>query len=247
MASLKDEKMMKNLVVLLACLGLVVQLSGCSLFSSDKKSGEEVAADIDSADLEKLEGDDSLSSAAVDHSASDSLPEDALGETSAAPATTADTAAPPPADIAAAPVDMPPDTGAHDALPADPFSDNSSSASNELPPPPMDSSTSSTTVVDSGVTSTPDTVPMVESTTKTTTKTTSSFSSSSESSFSEPKKPSAPLQKVATAPWQVGKTWYNTVYFARPGDTLSSISQMIYGSNKVAERSEEHTSELQSH
>ncbi len=42
-------------------------------------------------------------------------------------------------------------------------------------------------------------------------------------------KVSVPLQKMATAPWQVGKTWFNTVYFARPGDSLSAISTKIYG------------------
>lgn len=44
----------------------------------------------------------------------------------------------------------------------------------------------------------------------------------------------APLQKIATAPWKVGKTWYNGVYFARPGDTLASISQTIYGEDRTA-------------
>lgn len=42
-------------------------------------------------------------------------------------------------------------------------------------------------------------------------------------------KPKPSLKKVASAPWQVGKVWFNTVYFARPGDSLSKISQKIYG------------------
>ncbi len=48
----------------------------------------------------------------------------------------------------------------------------------------------------------------------------------------EKPKTSVPLQKMATAPWQVGSTWYNTVYFARPGDSLSKISNKIYGDGK---------------
>lgn len=50
----------------------------------------------------------------------------------------------------------------------------------------------------------------------------------------KPKAVPASLQKVATKPWKVGKTWFNAVYFARPGDTLKSISKNIYGSNKSA-------------
>ena len=49
-------------------------------------------------------------------------------------------------------------------------------------------------------------------------------------------KVSVPLQKMATAPWQVGKTWFNTVYFARPGDSLSSISTKIYGDERIKKR-----------
>lgn len=50
-----------------------------------------------------------------------------------------------------------------------------------------------------------------------------------------PKAASVPLQKAATTPWKVGKTLYNGIYFARPGDSLESISQNIYGADKTAE------------
>lgn len=47
---------------------------------------------------------------------------------------------------------------------------------------------------------------------------------------------SAPLQKVPTAPWRQSGVLYNSVYFAKPGDTLKSISQKIYGDgSKVSE------------
>lgn len=59
---------------------------------------------------------------------------------------------------------------------------------------------------------------------------------SDSSAQSEKPKVSVPLQKVASAPWQVGGKWFNTVYFARPGDSVASISKKIYGSE---ERSEE--------
>lgn len=52
----------------------------------------------------------------------------------------------------------------------------------------------------------------------------------------KPKATISPLQKVASAPYMVGKTWVNAVYLARPGDTLKSISKMIYGDDsRVAE------------
>ncbi|QDK36154.1 LysM domain-containing protein [Bdellovibrio sp. NC01] len=205
--------MMKKLVVLLACCGLAVQLSGCSLFSSENKSDAEVTADVDSADLEKLEGEEALQATNDQSLASDQLPEDALGES--APKAE-------PQAIAAAPAESltPPASTSNESLPSDPFAEN---AATEMPPPPA--ADSNTTIVDSGTTSNPETVPMVESTTRTETHVVEEA----------PKKPAASLQKVATAPWQVGKTWYNTVYFARPGDSLASISQMIYGADKTAE------------
>jgi hypothetical protein len=48
-------------------------------------------------------------------------------------------------------------------------------------------------------------------------------------------KPAASLQKVPKTPWRQGKILLNTVYFARPGDTVASISQMIYGADKSKE------------
>ncbi len=211
--------MMKKLVFLIACFGLAVQLSGCSLFSSENKSDAEVTADVDSADLEKLEGDEALLAADNSSLASDQLPEDALGES----ASKAE-----PQAIAAAPTtpstvqSTTPAEPSHEALPADPFAEN---AATEMPPPPA-AADANTTIVDSGTTTTPESIPMLESTT------TSTIAAVEAPAH---KKASAPLQKVATAPWKVGKTWFNTVYFARPGDSLASISQMIYGADKTTE------------
>lgn len=202
--------MMKKLVVLLACLGLAFQLTSCT--SKNSQADSEVAADYDSADLEKLEGDEALEIAGDDSLASDQLPEDALGETTTT--TTAESTHAEKADIAAS----------TETMPADPFAETTEA----VPPHTADTST---TVVDTTVASTPDNTAMVESSTATSSSTTVVDNSSEEA----PKKASVPLQKVATAPWKVGKTWYNTVYFARPGDSLASISQMIYGADKTKE------------
>lgn len=45
----------------------------------------------------------------------------------------------------------------------------------------------------------------------------------------------AALQKVPETPFQQNGILLNTVYFARPGDTVSSVSQMIYGADKTSE------------
>lgn len=46
------------------------------------------------------------------------------------------------------------------------------------------------------------------------------------------KKP-ASLQKIPEKPWKQSGMLLNAVYFARPNDTIESISQMIYGSDKT--------------
>ncbi|HEY1079392.1 MAG TPA: LPXTG cell wall anchor domain-containing protein [Bdellovibrio sp.] len=215
--------MMKKLVVLLACLGLVFQLTSCT--SNNSQSDSEVASDMESGDLEKLEGDEALEVAGDDSLVSDQLPEDALGETTPSSdvaemtteTTTTTTTAENTVGDNQATTDSTSVATSSETLPADPFAEQVA----DVPAPPVDNST---TVVDSGST---DSTSMVESSTSTSTAT----------SYVEeaPKKPAASLQKVATTPWKVGKTWYNAVYFARPGDSLASISQMIYGADRVKE------------
>jgi len=53
-----------------------------------------------------------------------------------------------------------------------------------------------------------------------------------DSSVAQAEKPkvSVPLKKMESTPWQVGSKWVNTLYFARPGDSLASISKKIYSS-----------------
>lgn len=207
--------MMKKLVILLACLGLAFQLTSCT--SKDSQKGSDGAADVDSADLEQVDGENTASGG--DSLSSDQLPEEALGETESVAVAQPAEEPPVAADVAVEPVAEPANDVAaapSEALPPDPFAESSTVNT----PPPASSS-----VVESTVDSP---TKMVESTTRTETSTTIVDS--------EPaKKVSAPLQKVASAPWQVGKVWFNTVYFARPGDSLASISKMIYGSNKTKE------------
>jgi hypothetical protein len=64
----------------------------------------------------------------------------------------------------------------------------------------------------------------------------STESASSELAHEEKPAFSAPLQKVPVSPWRQGGVLYNSVYFAKPSETLKSISKKIYGdSSKVSE------------
>ncbi|MFN8790231.1 MAG: hypothetical protein ACK5Y2_02095 [Bdellovibrionales bacterium] len=51
----------------------------------------------------------------------------------------------------------------------------------------------------------------------------------------QPKPAPRALQKVASTPWKVGSKWVNGIYFARPGESLDSISQTIYGDDRTRE------------
>lgn len=218
--------MMKKLVILLACLGLAFQLTSCT--SQDSQAESEVAADVDSADLEKLEGEGAGAIADENSLSSDQLPEEALGETTQiaqAPVATID--APSPAPVTTTSPDV---LAGTESLPADPFAESTSEKTPApIPPRAKESAPEPKTAVAESTSRPEANTAVAESTTWTDTSTTVVDS--------EPpvKKVSTPLQKVASAPWQVGKTWFNTVYFARPGDTLSSISQMIYGADKTKE------------
>lgn len=223
--------MMRKIVILLACLGLAFQQTSCT--SNDSQADSEVAADVDSADLEQLESE---GGEIVDgESLGDSqLPEEALGEASGTDE--AKNAPPDAPGFAESPGDesAPPPKIAEAPQPEEPMSEIPSEApagSDSLPPDPFAPSAASLSQTEK---------PKAEEPMSTgSSLSTGMESASSNTTYvdSEPavKKASAPLQKIASTPWKVGKTWFNAVYFARPGDSLASISQMIYGANKTKE------------
>lgn len=59
--------------------------------------------------------------------------------------------------------------------------------------------------------------------------------SAAETDLDQPKPVRRSLQKVASTPWKIGSKWVNAIYFARPGDSLESISQTIYGDDRTKE------------
>jgi hypothetical protein len=56
-----------------------------------------------------------------------------------------------------------------------------------------------------------------------------------ETDLDQPKPARRSLQKMASSPWKIGSKWVNAIYFARPNDSLESISQMIYGDDRTKE------------
>ncbi|WP_413289542.1 hypothetical protein [Bdellovibrio sp. HCB337] len=200
--------MLKKLVVLLACFG-AIQLSSCTSKDSKEDGGDEIAIDAaaESAEVEKVEGEQSLDIAAEDSSASlsgDALPEDALGE--------------------APPTDAPPvaDAPMMDAPPTD-------VAASE--PPPVEETLPPDALGDAG--STVETAPPVVENTEPVQETSSATTEVAEAP--KESKPMPSYRKVETAPWKEGGKVLNTVYVARDGDSWASVSQMIYGSEKVSD------------
>lgn len=199
--------MHKKALLITACLGLALHLQGCT--SNDSKQDSEAASEYDSAELENLEGGGDASAA----TSTDQISEDSLGETSSTASTDSISDFSGEAST----------TTSSDSLPAGDLAAGSSSSSTD--------STSLETPVDSS--SATDILPPTSSDT-------SSFSASEPSSTPDykeekPKPAAIPLQKMAASPWKVGSGWANTIYFARPGDSLSSVSQTIYGTDKTAE------------
>lgn len=163
-------------------------------------------------DVEQIQDVESLESADMlggdDALLSDTLPEDSLGDVASTP---------PPAEA-------PNDEFNFDAAATTP----DTSALPDAPPP--------MSFDDSAATETPPSDMSAEPT--------DSFAMNDEpaesSDFSEPPPAPAPktfipLQKVAETPWKSGSRWVNAIYFARPGDTLDGISQMLYGEDRTDE------------
>ncbi len=197
--------MLKKFVVILACLG-VLQLTSCTSKDSKEDGGEEMAIDAaaaDSAEVEKVEGEQSLDIAADDSSASlsnEALPEDALGD------------APPP-DTAAAPN----------------IEDNPLTESTPAEPPPVVDTLPPDTLGDSVADSAP---PVMETNEPVHETKSVSSSASVEAPSEEAPKPLPSYRKVEHTPWKEGGKILNTVYVARDGDSWASVSSMIYGVEK---------------
>jgi hypothetical protein len=211
---------MKKLLNLVACLALALHLNACT--SNDSKDESEdgtVAEDslgTESADaaLESDSGNKSSDATVAENNdgfLDEQLPEDALGEST--PAAEVAAAEPPPV-IEEKPAETPPveTSVVSEPPPSEPVAEA---------PPPVVGNTDSFAAVDTGSNPT-DTMGSVAST------------GSTESASED--KPKASLKKVEPIPFKRSGVLLNAVYLARPGDSFSSISKNVYGSDvKVKE------------
>lgn len=247
--------MLKKLIFLLATIGLVANISGCT-----SKSAQDETEIVENADVDKIDAESSALTDGSDALATDDASlQAALGETAPpadvqldapteAPAPVADT---PALDVASTePVTTSPDIAAAPTL--------DETSLNDIPPPTDPSvmaltdtpAVTETPVTETPVTETPvadasmaatETAPLVE--TPSATETPVVAENSSYTSEAAPivesaptPKPGSALKKVAmTAPYQHGSGWVNTVYVARPGEKLKQISQTIFGADKTKE------------
>jgi hypothetical protein len=242
---------MKKIVLLLAMLSFAFQLTSCKL-----KKAQDDTEIIENADVEKIEAEDADLLAASNSDSNigpvDDALQEALGENSGDFDMTED-----PSAVAST------ETVATESEPMDvaaaPELDESSFAN--TPPPDTEMTATNSVPEGSAVTE----MAPVESSMDTAMDTTSSVSEVTEapvleSPASEPSslvytpetttvaetpapvkaavKPSASgvLRKIAeTSPYQHGDGWVNTVYIARPKESLNEISQTIYGMDKSSE------------
>lgn len=231
--------MIKKLLFILATVGLVANISGCT-----SKTAQDETEIVENADVDKIDAeasalsDDSLSAPATD----DASLQAALGETIVPDSTTTaqldETSPLPPMDTTS--LDSTASTESVTSsldIAAAPTLDETSL--NDIPPP-TDASVMALTetpmVTDTPVTT--EVTPMVENPPVETAMTempTSIETPMSTITESAPvaKPAGSTLKKVAlTTPYQHGEGWVNTVYVARPGEKLKQISQTIYGSDR---------------
>ncbi|AZZ35337.1 hypothetical protein CIK05_00475 [Bdellovibrio sp. qaytius] len=250
---------MKKLLLVFATLGLMVHYSGCTANKAQDDAEFVENADVDKIEAQEPSLDDGSSQALNGTTPSENLSTDnsleaALGEQTPAAATTAsndnlslDAAPqdPPPADIAAAPTldesalnappsdvpaEVPADSLAASNLPADNLNlddpnalapaDDSLSAMNDKPVETPQDPPATAMVPPAASTEAPmeaNAAPVLADA-----KPTGAGSTS--------------LKKVSEAtPYALGDGFVNTIYIARPKETLKQISQTIYGSDKTKE------------
>lgn len=197
----------KRYLLIAAACAFALQLNGCT--SGDEKSDVQAADDVENVgEATDVAADDSMTS--------DALPEESLGTDALA-----DGGAPAGTPESALTTD--PSLDASLEAPAAP-ADATATAMAEPPPPPMPEALPPPAAMTKAEEKAPEPPMMMAGT--------------------QPEEPAAPaeekpkpapvsLKKVAEKPWKVGKNVFNTVYFAKPGDSLESISQLVYGADKT--------------
>lgn len=232
--------MIKKLLFLLATVGLVANISGCTSKTAQDETEIVENADVDKIDAEATALTEDGTTAPVTDDASLQA---ALGETTApvgdVATTSLDGTTPSPTDTSTLDTASLDSVAAAPDISAAPTLDETSL--NDIPPP-TDASvmalTETPAVTDTAATEVaplvenpPTETAMVEAPKSTFTSEPSPLSDNNYTSAAKPA--GSTLKKVAmTIPYQHGNGWVNTVYVARPGEKLKQISQTIFGSDK---------------
>ncbi len=222
--------MTKRLILLITLVALSFQIASCT----SNKSQEETDV-VENADVEKIDAENTLTEEIDSTTAAGEDPamQEALGETIASNETSATDSGTPepvldlPTEVAAAPTL---DESSLNDVPADAIANSSSPAEVALDDMPAPAETDPTPIVESS-----NSAPLIENS--------ADNSALADYSVPEPKKGETLLKLATTMPYQTPKGWVNTVYVARPGETLTDISMKVYAADqtkdlkKIAENS----------
>jgi hypothetical protein len=218
---------MRNKLVLLLSLSLIIGLGACTSKKVDQgdtdadaaeMTGDSTGGSSDTAGLDGAKTENSSADISDDFGTDDSTKKDAAPADSSAPANgNADAAAAPPAgndDLA----------GLDDstAQPPPPPADNKDSqqlATNDSAPAPTTDAAAVPPPSDAAAPPSSDETQGLSG----------AMGAPADS------KPVIPLQKMVTAPFTKKGIIANALYVARPGDTLKTVSDKIYGQDKVAD------------
>lgn len=223
--------MMRGLFLSVLSLTVTLQLTGCSLFSSDKaENGADSTEQVETAEDSLADSTDSKPEGDTASTEDESLFDEST-DASGEPKADAKTDLAQTTESGSAASD---DT----AFPETPMDDSKTTADtgvklDEGTSGTLDSSTDSGSLDSSSTSDTLSANPP-DSTPVTTEDVAAAATDSGE--VSSPVVPSsAPLKKVESAPLKRGGALLNRVYLAREGDTWKSVSQRIYGRNRSKE------------
>ncbi len=211
---------MKNKLVLLLSFAFIIGLAGCTTKKVDQNNSDADAAEL-TGDASAGGGDTAKAEGGTSE-LGDDFGTDDQNKGAAATADNKDAAAPAAGGDDLAGLDDP---------------------SAQPPPPPADAAGKDAQALatnDAAVTPPADTAPPSDmAATPPPSDETQGLSGATDASAAAamPAEPKAviPLQKMVSAPFTKGKVLANALYMARPGDTLKSVSDKIYGQDKTGE------------
>ena len=229
---------MKKLLIVLALCGLTVQITSCKA-----KNAQGDSELVDNADVAKIEAEDDFGgtpdASATNEAVTDESLQAALGETP-----NADTYAPPAPEVSASSEAPAPEIAAAPQLDELTLSDNAATAA-PSDPTAANLATDPAMAEATGITETPivetpvENAPILANDSPILTpepRVEVASASTKAQTAAHVVAPKSSLKKLSDiVPYQEGEGWVNTVYIARPNETLKQISQKIYSADKTKE------------